>query len=194
VAAFSFFPSKNLGAFGDGGAVLTNDEALSHRIRLIANHGQPRKNEHLIVGRNSRLDGIQAAVLAAKLPFLDAWNDARRRAAETLRAKLAHLEPDLQLPMIEPDRDHVFHIFAVEHERRDELAEALRVEGIGTGVHYPVPMPLTPAYASLGGTAAEFPNAVRHSNRLLSLPLFAEITPAQLDRIAARVSTFVKGG
>jgi len=190
-AAFSFFPSKNLGALGDGGAVVTNDGALAAHVRLLGNHGQRKKNEHLIVGRNSRLDGLQASVLSAKLRHLRAWNAARREAAHKLRDLLPDLG-GLVLPAFEDDREHVFHLFAIETDRRDELAAFLRAAGIATAVHYPVPMPFSVAYAAPDLDATRFPNAIRHCDRLLSLPLFPEMTDAMLAHIGDRVRTFFR--
>ena len=189
VACFSFYPGKNLGAYGDAGAVLCDDEALDERMRMLANHGRMAKYSHLFEGSSSRLDGLQAAVLSVKLSHLPAWNEARRRAAEGYRQRLAGLP--LVLPRDHPG--HVYHLFAIETEERDALLEHLKANGIGASVHYPDALPRLPAYQYLGHSPGQFPVAERLADQILSLPLFPEITPEQQDYVAEQVSAFLRG-
>ena len=190
-ATFSFFPSKNLGAIGDGGAVVARDAAIADTVRLLANHGQRRRNDHLCIGRNSRLDGLQAAVLSAKLPRLESWNERRRRNAERMRAGLAGLK-ELALPAaaIDSDSEHVYHLFVVRTPRRDALAEFLRSRGITTAVHYPVPLPLTAPYRNAHRARGGCPNASATCAEILSLPIYPELTDAQLNAIVAAIHEF----
>ncbi|MBW2618167.1 MAG: DegT/DnrJ/EryC1/StrS family aminotransferase [Deltaproteobacteria bacterium] len=188
-ACFSFYPGKNLGAYGDAGAVLCDDEALDERMRMLANHGRLAKYSHLLEGFSSRLDGLQAAVLSVKLDHLPVWNQARRRAAEGYRQRLADLP--LTLPRDHPG--HVYHLFAVELKERDALLEHLKASGIGASVHYPDALPRLPAYQYLGYSPGQFPVAERLADHILSLPLFPEITPEQQDYVAEQVSAFLRG-
>ncbi|MDD2762942.1 MAG: DegT/DnrJ/EryC1/StrS family aminotransferase [Opitutaceae bacterium] len=185
-AGFSFYPGKNLGAFGDGGAVTTSDATLTRRLRLLRNWGSVVKYHHEIQGYNSRLDTLQAAILAVKLRHLADWNEQRRSAAGWYRAALAGC-PGLELPFESSWTDrHVYHLFVVrilEHDR-DAIAKELAAHGVQTVVHYPVPIHQQRAYAELGYTAGAFPNAERAARTVLSLPMFPEITPAQVDHVA----------
>jgi dTDP-4-amino-4,6-dideoxygalactose transaminase len=190
---FSFYPSKNLGALGDGGAIVTSDAALAEKLRMLRNYGGQIKYRHEIAGFNSRLDTLQAAILRVKLPHLDEWNHARRQAAAKLRellstanVKLCALPRDAEFPI-----DHVQHLFPIEVERRDEVARGLTELGIGVAIHYPVPVHLTPAMACLGYRPGAFPVAEQAADRLLSLPLYPEITDEQLQRVAAAVRAVV---
>ena len=188
-ACFSFYPGKNLGAYGDAGAVLCDQEALDERMRMLANHGRLAKYGHLFEGLNSRLDGLQAAVLSVKLPHLPAWNQARRKAAEGYRQRLGGLP--LKLPQDHPG--HVYHLFVVELKERDALLEHLKASGVGASVHYPDALPRLPAYQHLGHSPGQFPAAERLADQILSLPLFPEITPEQQDYVAEQVSAFLRG-
>jgi dTDP-4-amino-4,6-dideoxygalactose transaminase len=181
-AGFSFYPGKNLGAFGDAGAVTTDDDALAEYVRAARDYGQRRKYEHAVKGGNWRLDTLQAAVLRIKLRNLDAWNAARRAAAAAYSARLAGL-PGLRLPEVAPGVEPVWHLYVVECERRDELVRQLNDAGIGAGVHYPVPVHLQDAYADLGYARGAFPNAERQARRVLSLPMFPEITDAEITTV-----------
>jgi len=184
-AGFSFYPGKNLGALGDGGAVTTNDEALAAKLRLLRNYGSTQKYRHEVQGVNSRLDEIQAAVLAAKLPHLRAATEARRRIAAQLLDGLAGLP--LQLP-IEPEGfESAWHLFVVRHEARDRLQADLQAQGIGTLIHYPVPPHLQPAYAELGYGPGDFPIAEAIHSQVLSLPLWPGMSEAQVQRVIAAV-------
>ena len=190
---FSFYPSKNLGALGDGGAVVTSDAELAKKLRKLRNYGGQMKYHHELAGFNSRLDTLQAAVLRVKLPHLDEWNHARRQAAAKLRELLATANVNLRaLPRdAEFPIDHVQHLFPIEVDHRDEVARRLTDRGIGVAIHYPTPVHLTPAMAHLGHRLGAFPVAERAANRLLSLPLYPEIRDEQLQRVAATVRALV---
>jgi dTDP-4-amino-4,6-dideoxygalactose transaminase len=189
-AGFSFYPGKNLGAFGDGGAVTTNDAAIADFIRTARNNGERRKYEHVLRGGNWRLDTIQAAVLRVKLRYLAEWNAARTRAAARYSERLAGMRA-VGLPRARADTDPAWHLYVIEVGNRDGLVAALATQGIAAGIHYPTPIHLQPAYADLGHRPGSFPNAERQAARVLSLPLFPEITDAQIDRVAAAVREFV---
>jgi dTDP-4-amino-4,6-dideoxygalactose transaminase len=190
VAAFSFYPSKNLGAYGDGGAVTTDDEELAERIRVLRNLGQSRRYTHELEGWNERLDTIQAAVLRVKLRHLDDWNTQRRRnAAEYERALSGS---GVRTPEAAAWAEHVWHIYAVRTGMREELSSALAANGIATGVHYPVPLHLQPPLARLNYRAGAFPVTERMAGRLLSLPMFAELEQGEIMRIAEIVDARTK--
>lgn len=189
LACFSFYFSKNLGAYGEGGAVTTNNRELAERVRLYRDHGSRIRYEHEVIGRNARLDEMQAAILRIKLRHLDAWNAARRERAAALSAALAGTS--VQLP--EPGGDEVyeiFHLYVVRHPERDRLKAFLGERGIGTGIHYPKPIHLQPAYASLGHQPGSFPITERLAGEILSLPMYAELTDAQIEYIADAVRAF----
>jgi dTDP-4-amino-4,6-dideoxygalactose transaminase len=181
-ATFSFYPGKNLGAYGDGGAIAFTDAALAKRCAMFRDHGSLVKYVHEIEGVNSRLDTIQAAVLLVKLARLDAWNAARRRAAGWYRERLAGIA-DLVLPVVADGNEPVWHLFVVRHPRRDAIRQAMEEAGIGVGIHYPVPLHLQPAYKSLGHTKGSFPIAEQLAATCWSLPLYPELTEADVDRV-----------
>jgi dTDP-4-amino-4,6-dideoxygalactose transaminase len=181
IAATSFYPGKNLGAYGDAGAVMTDDDALAASVRLLREHGSPRKYEHTELGFNSRLDTLQAVVLSAKLRRLEGWNEDRRAAAGRYDELLAEL-PEVVTPVVADGNVPVWHLYVVRVPRRDEVLAELHAAGIGAGIHYPTPVHLTGAFEHLGGT---FPVAERTAAELLSLPLFPEITPEQQARVVA---------
>lgn len=183
-AATSFYPGKNLGAYGDAGAVLSDSADLAARIRLIADHGSRKKYEHELIGLNSRLDTLQAVVLSAKLRRLAGWNSARQAAAARYNAMLAQAE-DVITPRVLDGNEHVWHLYVVRVPDRDRVLGELRAEGIGAGIHYPVPLHLTPAFAKLGDPEGAFPVAERASREILSLPLFPGITPEQQERVVS---------
>jgi dTDP-4-amino-4,6-dideoxygalactose transaminase len=189
---FSFYPSKNLGAYGDGGMVTTSDAELAHRIRRLRNYGERRKYDHVIKGLNSRLDGIQAAILSVKLRRLDEWNEARRRHADQY-AELLDGVGDLVLQRRAPYSSHVFHLFVVESDRRDSLQEHLAARGIQTGIHYPTPIHLQEAYDDLGLAADAFPESERLARRTLSLPMYPELRSDQIARVAGATAEFFGG-
>jgi dTDP-3-amino-3,4,6-trideoxy-alpha-D-glucose transaminase len=189
--AFSFYPTKNLGALGDGGAVITNDRAIADRVRRLRNGGQASRYDHVEAGMNSRLDEIQAAVLRARLPRLAQWTADRRALARAYRDRL----PPWLEPVPERDAGHVYHLFPVRSPRRDALQEHLRAAKIETLIHYPVPLPGLPAFASLSAREAlpECPAAASAAAELLSLPLNPRLTGADIARVAATVAAFDTG-
>jgi dTDP-4-amino-4,6-dideoxygalactose transaminase len=187
-AATSFYPGKNLGAFGDAGAVLTGSADAAERMRLIANHGSPRKYEHSVLGFNSRMDTLQAVVLLAKLRRLAAWNAARRAAAERYDSMLSGLDGVVR-PRVLAGNEHVWHLYVIRVPDRDHVLARLHAAGIEAGIHYPHPIHLTPAFTDLVKYQhGAFPVAERNSGQLLSLPIFAEITPSQQERVVAELT------
>ncbi|HUG53791.1 MAG TPA: DegT/DnrJ/EryC1/StrS family aminotransferase [Vicinamibacteria bacterium] len=189
--ALSFYPTKNLGAFGDGGAVLVDDPERARRLRRLRNGGQSDRYRHEVAGLNSRLDEMQAAVLRVKLGHLDGWTQRRRALARRYHEGLAGTS--LARPEEQPYARAVYHLYVVRHRRRDALAAALRDKGVGTLVHYPIPLHLQPAFASLGGRAGDFPVAEKAAAEILSLPLFPEMTDAQVDTVVAAVREVAPG-
>jgi dTDP-4-amino-4,6-dideoxygalactose transaminase len=181
-AAFSFYPAKNLGAYGDAGILTTNDVELAERVRLMRNYGQRRKYDHVTMAWNRRLDTIQAAVLRVKLRHLDGWNEARRRHAARYDQLLDGC--GLTLPAAGPKVEHVFHQYVVQTPGRDAVAAALAERGIATGMHYPIPIHLQEAYHGLGVGRGSFPVTEEASGRLLSLPMYPELRPDQVERVA----------
>jgi dTDP-4-amino-4,6-dideoxygalactose transaminase len=190
IAATSFYPGKNLGAYGDAGAVVTDDEALATSVRTIGSHGGLTKYVHDVVGVNSRLDALQAVVLRAKLSRLERWNTARRAAAARYDELLAPLT-DVVRPVTLEGNLHVWHLYVVRvaAERRDAALAHLNAAGIGAGLHYPIPVHLTPAFAYLGYGAGSFPHAEQAAGEILSLPLYPQITAAQQERVVAELTT-----
>ncbi|OGR51650.1 MAG: erythromycin biosynthesis sensory transduction protein eryC1 [Elusimicrobia bacterium GWA2_62_23] len=191
-ASFSFYPGKNLGAMGDAGALVTADGVLAERMAMLARHGGLVKNEHRIEGVNSRLDGLQAAVLSVKMKHLRKWTAERRKLAGVYDRELSGIE-GLEIPIVAGGREHVYHIYALRHQRRDELKKFLAERGIETVINYPVALPFLPAYARLGARPEDFPNAYRHQSTVLSLPLFPEMTPEQQAAVIDAVKTFCRG-
>jgi dTDP-4-amino-4,6-dideoxygalactose transaminase len=189
VGCFSFYPGKNLGGAGDGGMVTTQDTALAECIQKLRDHGRTGKYTHGMVGFTDRLDALQAAVLDVKLKYIDAWNAARRAHAQTYNALLA--DTDVVTPY-EADGCHaVYHIYAVRTPRRDALLAHLQGRGIGASIHYPLPVHLQPAYADLGLSHGSFPAAELCAENELSLPLYPELTPAQIEEVVHTLKEFV---
>ncbi|RVU22416.1 DegT/DnrJ/EryC1/StrS family aminotransferase [Streptomyces antnestii] len=188
LAATSFYPGKNLGAYGDGGAVLTDDAELADTVRLLGDHGSRHKYVHERHGFNSRLDTLQAVVLRAKLTRLADWNARRHAAAERYAALLGAMDGVL-LPAVLPGNQHIWHVYAVRVPHRDAVLAHLQGHGIGAGVHYPVPVHLQPAFRPFGYARGDFPVAERAAEELLSLPLFPHITAAQQERVADTLAT-----
>ena len=184
---YSFFPAKNLGAYGDGGAVLSNEWGVDHRVRMFADHGRTAKYDHKVAGWSHRLDALQAAILRVKLRHLDGWT-ARRRQIADYYVELLGATPGLTLPRY--DDGHVWHLFVVRHEKRDALREHLAKHGIEAGVHYPTSLHLLPAYQHLGYARGDFPNAERWAETCLSLPIYPEMTDAQVERVSDVVRRF----
>ncbi|CUS03412.2 Pleiotropic regulatory protein [Candidatus Promineifilum breve] len=188
-AGFSFYPGKNLGAYGDGGAVTTNDPAIAEKIRLLRNIGQKVKYYHEVKGFNNRLDTIQAAVLRVKLPHLNDWNAGRRRAAATYAALLADLP--LVTPTTADYAEHIFHLYVIRMADRDALMEELKGKGIASGLHYPIPIHLQPAYAELGYRRGDFPVTEAYAEEIVSLPIFPELDDEKVAYVAEAVRAFV---
>jgi len=188
LACFSFYPSKNLGAYGDGGMITTNDTDLAARLRRLRNHGRTTKYEHSEIGFNYRMDAVQATVLNFKLPFLDEWNAARRYWAGRYRERLS--EAPLRLPALIPDTEPVYHLFTVRCARRDQLASFLADRSIETGVHYPVPLHLQPAFRFLGHAVEDFPVAEAIARETISLPMFSEMTEQQFEHVCESMDEF----
>lgn len=184
LAAFSFYPTKNLGAYGDGGMVVTDDAALAERLRLLRNYGQTDRYHHQVEGLNSRLDELQAAVLRVKLRHLEAWTAARRERAARYAAGL----PGVRTPTEAPGARHVYHLYPVHVPQRAQVQERLAAAGIGTLVHYPIPAHLQPAYAHLGVPRGALPVTERLADEELSLPMYAELPLEQVDYVAATLA------
>lgn len=192
LGCFSFYPSKNLGALGDAGAVTTSDADLAARLRLLCDHGQTAKYTHGIVGYNSRLDGLQAALLRVKLPYLDQWNARRQDLAAAYRRGLTGLA-GLTLLETAADREHVYHLFVLRCRERDALRAHLTACGIATGIHYPAPLHLQPAFASLGYHAGDFPAAESAAREVLALPLYPELSDAAVAWVCDTVRAWTPG-
>ncbi|HPF71615.1 MAG TPA: DegT/DnrJ/EryC1/StrS family aminotransferase [Candidatus Krumholzibacteria bacterium] len=180
IACYSFYPGKNLGAYGDAGAVTTDDEELAVAVRKLGDHGSNVRYRHDVVGTNSRLDGIQGAVLSVKLKHLDAWTDKRIAAAA---AYSAGLKGACVTPVTRADTRHVFHLYVIQVNNRDEVMKALSDNEIGCGIHYPVPLPVTPAYAALGYKAEQFPVACGIADKIVSLPMHGDLTDEQVKLV-----------
>ncbi len=193
VASFSFYPGKNLGAMGDAGAIVTNDTVLAERMAMFARHGGLTKGEHHIEGINSRLDGLQAAILSVKLPHLADWTRRRQVIADEYRRLLSNVN-DVVLPTVAEGRRHVYHLFVIQHPQRDGLARHLATRGVQSGVHYPVSLPFLQAYQHLTHTAEDFPNAYAHQARILSLPLYPEMSAAQIECVVKAITSFQTNG
>ena len=189
VAAFSFYPGKNLGAYGDGGFVSTNSAEMDARLRKLRNYGQERKYLHVEKGGNARLDTLQAAVLEVKLRHREKWNGQRVLHAQRYRNGLAGIG-DVRIQSCAEYSTHVYHLFILETDRREELQRWLTDRGIQTGIHYPIPVHMQPAYADLGYQERDFPNAEAAAKRMLSLPMFPELTEEQIDRVVREIRDF----
>ena len=189
-ACFSFYPGKNLGAYGDGGAVTCNDAAMAQKLRLLRDHGSPVKYEHMAIGTNSRLDAMQAAVLSVKLRRLNEWNHMRAQHANSYLRALDG--SGLRLPAPAPEGAHNYHLFVIATPMRDALRAFLSERGIESGIHYPTPLHLTPAYQAFGYPGpGSLPVSERMAREMLSLPMFAELTDAQIAEVIFAVQEFV---
>jgi len=184
-ACFSFYPGKNLGAYGEGGAVVSSDPAIVSKIRLLRDWGSARRYEHTFKGFNYRMDGIQGAILGVKMKYIEKWTEARRTRAAVYARELAGLP--VQIPRERPGNRHVYHVYAVRTPERQRIQAALQEQGIHTGVHYPIPVHLQPAHRDLGYKKGDFPVAERIASEVLSLPMFPELTDEQIGQIAATV-------
>ncbi|WP_298234717.1 DegT/DnrJ/EryC1/StrS aminotransferase family protein [uncultured Azohydromonas sp.] len=185
MGCFSFYPGKNLGAYGEGGMVVTNNPEFTRSIRMLRDWGAEKKYQHVLKGYNFRLEGIQGAVLRVKLKYLEGWTEARRTAAARYDSLLAGT--GVPTPYARPDVRHVYHLYAIRTQNRQAWQDALLAQGIQTGIHYPTPVHLLPAFADLGYQAGQFPHSEKAANEVLSLPMFPELTAAQCERVAQAV-------
>ncbi|HUK86969.1 MAG TPA: DegT/DnrJ/EryC1/StrS family aminotransferase [Terriglobales bacterium] len=185
MGCFSFYPGKNLGAYGEGGLVVTNNPAHARTLRLLRNWGEERRYHHQLRGYNYRMEGLQGAILRVKLRHLEEWTEARRARAARYTELLRGSE--VQTPEAMPYARHVFHVYAVRSPQRDALQKSLQAAGVQTGIHYPIPVHLQPAYADLGYKAGDFPVAEKLAREVLSLPIYPELTPAQIEEVVAAV-------
>ena len=188
-SAFSFYPGKNLGAYGDGGAVITNDADMTEKIKKLREYGQEKKYVHTERGTNSRLDGLQAAILRVKLRHLDGWNEKRRNVAACYYDNLKDLQ--IKLPVTMADRNHVYHLFVIETDNRDELLQYMSQKEIFCGIHYPIPLHLQGAYRELGYKEGDFPVSERSASRILSLPVYPELKKEEIRYIKNTINEFV---
>lgn len=192
IGTFSFYPAKNIGAYGDAGAIVTRDAALAKRLRMLRNHGRTEKYVHAMHGLGERLDALQAAILAVKLTRLEAWTTRRRQIADIYRVQLNDLP--LILPQELDGASHVYHQFVIRTERRDALRAHLRDAGVGTGIHYPLPLHLQPALEDLGYQEGDFPVTEQVADTVLSLPVYPELTSGQIDAIVSAIRGFYADG
>jgi len=190
-ATFSFYPGKNLGAYGDGGAIISNNDDFARAARLFACHGSIQKYIHEIEGINSRLDSLQAVVLRIKLGHIDNWNKARNSHALKYNALLGDVK-QIKVPKLRPGTFHIFHLYVIRAERRDELAAFLKTKGIATGIHYPYALPLMPAYRYLGHQPSDFPTAYACQEQILSLPMYPELADEQITYVADSIAEFYR--
>lgn len=186
---FSFYPGKNLGAYGEAGAIVTNNAELAAKLRMFRDHGQQKKYYHSIIGWNARMDGFQGAVLATKLKYLDEWTKKRRQNALLYNELLAGVD-GIQTPKEMPHTSSVYHLYVIQSDDRDGLQHYLEQNGVATGLHYPVPLHLQEAYSSLGYEEGDFPMAEGAARRILSLPMYPELTEAQIGYVCDKISEF----
>jgi dTDP-4-amino-4,6-dideoxygalactose transaminase len=191
IGTFSFYPGKNLGAYGDAGAIVTNDPELATKCKMFANHGSLTKHDHQMEGINSRLDGLQAAVLSVKLPLLAEWTRQRQTIAALYDELLVDI-PEVRIPLRREDTTHVFHLYVIRAQARDQLCAFLRANGIGVGIHYPTPLPLLPAYRYLNHTEDEFSEAAAASREILSLPMYPEMTDEMVGFVVGKIRDFYR--
>ncbi len=190
-ATFSFYPGKNLGAYGDAGCMVTNDPDLAKTVRAIANHGQPVKHTHTMIGRNSRLDGIQAAILSAKLPHLDQWTQLRQQHASTYTQYLKDF-PSVIHPTEPELASHVYHLYVIQVDQRDHLKETLSKQGIQTSIHYPNPLPFTDVYASEHADISRFQHAYTAKDKILSIPMYPELNESIIDYVCSHIKRILR--
>jgi dTDP-4-amino-4,6-dideoxygalactose transaminase len=188
LGCFSFYPGKNLGAYGEGGLVTTNNPEFARTIRMLRDWGAETKYHHLLKGFNYRMEGVQGAILRVKLGYLEAWTEARRAHASTYAKSLA--ESGIPLPVEAENTRHVYHVYAILSEQRRELMESLSSRGIQTGIHYPTPVHLLPAYSDLNYNPGDFPVAEKVASQEISLPMFPELTPVQISQVSEAVLDF----
>jgi len=188
-ASFSFYPGKNLGAYGDAGAIITNDSALAEKCKMYARHGALKKHEHQIEGINSRLDGLQAAILSAKLPHILDWTAARIRCADTYDQLLNGI-PSVVTPKRRKNTLHSYHLYVIRAENRDDLAQHLKACNVETAIHYPTALPNLKAYAYLGHGPDDFPVATAYQSQILSLPIYPELSRSQIEYVVDCIKSF----
>ena len=186
---FSFYPGKNLGAYGDAGAIITNDDELADKMRMFANHGSLKKHEHQIEGINSRMDGLQAAILSVKLPHINEWNEKRYRNALLYNELLADVE-EVVIPAIRLDCTHIFHLYVIRINERDEVQKHLNQHGISTAIHYPVALPFMQAYNYLGYKPEDLPVAYKYQDEILSLPMYPELSTQSIFYVGEKINEF----
>jgi dTDP-4-amino-4,6-dideoxygalactose transaminase len=189
IGCFSFYPGKNLGAYGDGGALVTDDGDMAKKMRMYANHGRSKKYDHEFEGINSRLDGMQAAVLSVKLKYIKEWNLKRNKNARIYNDRLKDIG-DIKTPAITGDRDHVFHLYVIRTKERDKLKKFLADNGISCGIHYPTALPNLEAYNYLNHKPEDFPVSSMLQDEILSLPMFPELTTEQIDYVVSKIREF----
>ncbi len=189
-SCFSFYPGKNLGAYGDAGAMLTNNDALARKMRMWANHGRIEKYNHEFEAYNSRLDGLQAAILSVKLKHLQDWNEKRKKVAQKYISNLAGID-GIILPTESNDFDSVYHLFVIRTELRDKLQSFLKEKGVRTGIHYPIGLPFLKAYRYLNHSKKDFPVTAKNQSRILSLPIYAEINSDQIEYVTSQIKYFL---
>ena len=188
---FSFYPGKNLGAYGDAGAIITNDNELADKMRMFANHGSLKKHEHQIEGINSRMDGLQAAILSVKLPYIIEWNEKRHQNA-LIYTKLLEDVEDIVMPKIRPDVSHIFHLYVIRTKDRDAFQKYLNEHGISTAIHYPVALPFMQAYDYLGYKPEDFPVAYQFQDEIISLPMYPELSKTSISYVVDKIKEYYK--
>ena len=188
---FSFFPGKNLGAYGDAGAIITNDDKFAEYVRMFSNHGQLKKNTHFIEGINSRMDGLQAAILSVKLPYLEEWSEKRKKCAEIYNQLFFDIDK-VVTPKINVNVKHVFHLYVIRVDNRDELKKYLNDNGISTGIHYPNPLPFINPYKGLKYKTDDFPVSYNYKDHILSLPIYPELDNKSIEFIVSKIYSFYK--
>ena len=188
-SSFSFYPGKNLGAYGDAGAIITNDDDLANKMRMYSNHGALVKHNHLIEGINSRLDGLQASILNVKLKYIDQWNRKRLDNALLYSDLLKDIK-EIKTPVIRNNSKHIFHIYCIRAEKRDELKSYLADNGIESAIHYPVSLPNMPAYRYLNHKSTDFPISSNYQDRILSLPMYPELSNQQIKNVVDVIKKF----
>ncbi|MDP7621921.1 MAG: DegT/DnrJ/EryC1/StrS family aminotransferase, partial [SAR324 cluster bacterium] len=186
---FSFFPGKNLGAYGDAGCIVTNDDELAQKVRMFAHHGALKKHHHEFEGINSRLDGLQAAILSVKLKYIHEWTDLRIKHAATYNELLSG-SADIVTPLTHETAKHVFHLYVIRTENRDDLQKLLKESGISTGIHYPTALPYLKAYDYLGHLLSDFPVAHDYPGKILSLPMFPELDSKAIQAVVDQIRAF----
>ena len=189
IGTYSFYPTKNLGAYGDAGCVITNDDELAERIRRFSNHGALEKDDHLIEGMNSRMDTIQAAVLLSKLKYLKEWTKKRKQNADLYNSLLSDVS-EITLPFARANTDHTFHLYVIRTARRDELKQFMKIKGVETMIHYPKALPNTSAYKYLNHTREDFPVSSRLQEEVLSLPIYPELTEEEIEYVCNCIKEF----